>query len=169
RHRPGLPEGGVRAGREARGASRSHAARLRRRRPRRDASAGCRDGHLSAGSGLPAAVSPDSHRRARRRLPPQRLLGGPGRLPRGRARGRPAAIAEGRAGIGERMRGPLSTARAPGGDAMRPSPLARLVLYGFLAIFVVAAAYLLLDALGLWTRLPGALTRAVEIGTGAIL
>jgi putative flippase GtrA len=52
---------------------------------------------------------------------------------------------------------------------MRPSPLARFVLYGFIAIFVVAAAYLLLDALGLWTRLPGSLTRAVEIGTGAIL
>ncbi|MFY9549814.1 MAG: hypothetical protein WAU32_01575 [Thermoanaerobaculia bacterium] len=52
---------------------------------------------------------------------------------------------------------------------MKPPLLARLVLASFVWIFVLAATYLLLDAFGLWARLPVGLTHAVEVGTGLIL
>jgi hypothetical protein len=52
---------------------------------------------------------------------------------------------------------------------MNVPPLARLILWGFVAIFVFAAAYLLLDALGIWPRLPATLARGVEILTGLVL
>lgn len=52
---------------------------------------------------------------------------------------------------------------------MRPSPLARLIVSGFVAIFLFAAAYLLLDAFGIWTRLPAGLTHGAEVLTGLIL
>ena len=52
---------------------------------------------------------------------------------------------------------------------MRASPLARLLVSGFVAIFLFAAAYLLLDAFGIWPRLPAPLTHGVEVLTGLIL
>jgi hypothetical protein len=52
---------------------------------------------------------------------------------------------------------------------MKPSLLARLIVAGFIAIFVFAAAYLLLDAFGIWPRLPARLTHAAEVLTGLIL
>lgn len=50
-----------------------------------------------------------------------------------------------------------------------PPLLARLILGGFLAVFAFAAAYVLLDAFGVWPRLPAALVRGLELATGAIL
>ena len=52
---------------------------------------------------------------------------------------------------------------------MRPSLLARLIVAGFIAIFIFAAAYLLLDAFDVWPRLPARLTHAAEVLTGLIL
>ena len=52
---------------------------------------------------------------------------------------------------------------------MRVSPLARLILFAFICIFISAAGYLLLDALGVWSRLPTGLTRGIETVTGLIL
>ncbi len=52
---------------------------------------------------------------------------------------------------------------------MRVSPLARLILWGFLAIFMFAAAYLLLDSIGVWPRIPAAVSRSMEVATGLIL
>ena len=52
---------------------------------------------------------------------------------------------------------------------MKPSLLARLIVSGFIVIFVFAAAYLLLDAFGVWPRLPAGLTRGAEVLTGSIL
>jgi hypothetical protein len=50
-----------------------------------------------------------------------------------------------------------------------PPLLARLTLGGFLAVFAFAASYVLLDAFGVWPRLPAALVRGLELATGAIL
>ncbi len=44
---------------------------------------------------------------------------------------------------------------------MKVSPLARLILFGFVGIFIIAAGYLLLDAFGVWSRLPAGLTHGV--------
>ena len=52
---------------------------------------------------------------------------------------------------------------------MRPSLLARLIVAGFIAIFIFAATYLLLDAFGIWPRLPARLTHGAEVLTGLIL
>jgi hypothetical protein len=52
---------------------------------------------------------------------------------------------------------------------MKASPLARLIVAGFIAIFVFAGAYLLLDAFGIWPRLPAPLTHGAEVLTGLIL
>lgn len=52
---------------------------------------------------------------------------------------------------------------------MKPPLLARLILGGFIAVFAFAAAYLLLDAFGIWPRLPARLVRGLELATGAIL
>ena len=52
---------------------------------------------------------------------------------------------------------------------MRPHPLARLLVAGFVAIFLFAAAYLLFDAFGILPRLPVMLTHRVEILTGLVL
>ena len=49
------------------------------------------------------------------------------------------------------------------------SLLARAILSGFLFLFAFAAAYLLLDSLGFWERLPSGLTHGVEILSGLIL
>jgi hypothetical protein len=47
--------------------------------------------------------------------------------------------------------------------------LGRALLLGFVWIFFFAFAYLLLDSLGIWQTLPPALTRAVDLTTGAVL
>jgi hypothetical protein len=52
---------------------------------------------------------------------------------------------------------------------MKASLLARLVLGGFLAIFAFAGAYLLLDSLGVWPRIPAAVSKGMEVLTGLIL
>lgn len=52
---------------------------------------------------------------------------------------------------------------------MKASPLARLIVLGFVCIFLSATGYLLLDSLGIWTRLPAPVTRGVEVATGLIL
>lgn len=52
---------------------------------------------------------------------------------------------------------------------MKVSALARLLLGGFVAIFALAAVYILLDSLGVWNRIPFSLTRAIEWLTGLIL
>jgi hypothetical protein len=52
---------------------------------------------------------------------------------------------------------------------MKASLLARVVLGGFLAIFAFAGAYLLLDSLGVWPRIPASVSKGMEILTGLIL
>ena len=52
---------------------------------------------------------------------------------------------------------------------MKASPLARLIVAGFIAIFVFAGGYLLLDAFGIWPRIPAGLTHLAEVLTGLIL
>jgi hypothetical protein len=52
---------------------------------------------------------------------------------------------------------------------MKVATLARLLLLAFILIFISATAYLLLDSLGVWVRLPSALTRGVEVLTGLFL
>jgi hypothetical protein len=52
---------------------------------------------------------------------------------------------------------------------MKVAPLARLILFGFVGILTVAASYLLLDTLGVWSRLPAVLTHGIEVLTGLIL
>jgi len=52
---------------------------------------------------------------------------------------------------------------------MRVSPLARLLLIAFVCIFISAGGYLLLDALGIWPRLPAAVVQVIETVTGLIL
>ncbi|MGH9441030.1 MAG: hypothetical protein ACRD16_02025 [Thermoanaerobaculia bacterium] len=47
--------------------------------------------------------------------------------------------------------------------------LGRGMLLGFVWIFLFAAAYLLLDSLGLWQSLPPSLARGVDLLTGAVL
>ena len=47
--------------------------------------------------------------------------------------------------------------------------LGRALLFGFVWIFLFGFSYLLLDSLGLWGRLPGALTRALDLLVGLIL
>ena len=52
---------------------------------------------------------------------------------------------------------------------MKASLLARLILWGFLAIFAFAGAYLLLDSLGVWPRIPASVSQGMEVLTGLIL
>jgi hypothetical protein len=52
---------------------------------------------------------------------------------------------------------------------MRTPLLARALLIAFLILFAFAASYLLLDSLGVWEKLPAALTHGAEILTGLIL
>lgn len=47
--------------------------------------------------------------------------------------------------------------------------LGRVILWLFVWVFFLAAAYVLLDSLGLWSRLPDTLTRGLDIGTGLVL
>src|SRR5450759_1462919 len=47
--------------------------------------------------------------------------------------------------------------------------LGRALLLGFVWIFVFAIAYVLLDAFGLWQRLPATLAQAIDVLTGAVL
>jgi len=52
---------------------------------------------------------------------------------------------------------------------MKVAPLAKLILLAFVCVFISAGGYLLLDALGVWPRLPDGLTRPIEVVTGLIL
>lgn len=53
---------------------------------------------------------------------------------------------------------------------MKQTPLlGRILLAGFVWIFLFAFVYLLLDSLGVWQALPPALTRAADLTTGAVL
>ncbi len=52
---------------------------------------------------------------------------------------------------------------------MKAPLLARAILSAFLFLFAFAAAYLLLDSLGIWERLPAGLTRGLAILSGLIL
>jgi hypothetical protein len=52
---------------------------------------------------------------------------------------------------------------------MKKLVLGRLVVFGFVGVFLFAAAYLLLDSFGVWPRLPAALTKGVDIATGLVL
>jgi len=52
---------------------------------------------------------------------------------------------------------------------MKASLLARLILGGFLSIFALAGAYLLLDSLGVWPRIPASISKGMEVLTGLIL
>lgn len=52
---------------------------------------------------------------------------------------------------------------------MKTSPLARALFVAFVVLFLFAAAYLLLDSLGVWERLPGGLTHGVAVVSGLIL
>jgi hypothetical protein len=47
--------------------------------------------------------------------------------------------------------------------------LGRVILGLFVWVFFLAASYLLLDSLGLWSKLPDTLTRGLDIGTGLVL
>jgi hypothetical protein len=47
--------------------------------------------------------------------------------------------------------------------------LGRVILGLFVWVFFLAAAYVLLDSLDLWSRLPDTLVRGVDIGTGLVL
>jgi hypothetical protein len=47
--------------------------------------------------------------------------------------------------------------------------LGRVLLFGFLWIFLVVCSYLLLDTLGIWRNLPVGLTHAVNVATGLVL
>jgi hypothetical protein len=60
--------------------------------------------------------------------------------------------------------------RAPTIAGVRASPLlSRLILAGFIWVFLFAAVYLLLESVGLWSRLPGPLTRGIDLATGLVL
>jgi hypothetical protein len=52
---------------------------------------------------------------------------------------------------------------------MKVAPLAKLILLAFVCVFISAAGYLLLDAVGVWPRLPDVLARAIAVVTGLIL
>ncbi len=52
---------------------------------------------------------------------------------------------------------------------MKTSPLARALLVAFVVLFAFAAAYLLLDSLGAWERLPGGVTHGLAVVSGLIL
>ena len=52
---------------------------------------------------------------------------------------------------------------------MKVSLLARLILWSFVAVFAFAAAYLLLDAFGIWQGIPTSLTHGLEVLAGLIL
>lgn len=52
---------------------------------------------------------------------------------------------------------------------MKAPLLARAILSAFLFLFAFAAAYLLLDSLGIWERLPAGLTHGVAVLSGLIL
>ena len=52
---------------------------------------------------------------------------------------------------------------------MKASLLARLILWCFLSIFAFAGAYLLLDSLGVWPRIPASVSQGMEVLTGLIL
>lgn len=52
---------------------------------------------------------------------------------------------------------------------MKAPLLARAILFGFLFLFAFAATYVLLDSLGIWGKLPLAVTRGVEVLSGLIL
>ncbi len=52
---------------------------------------------------------------------------------------------------------------------MKTPLLARAILFGFLFLFAFAAAYLLLDSLGVWGMLPTGVTHGAEILSGLIL
>jgi hypothetical protein len=52
---------------------------------------------------------------------------------------------------------------------MKVALLARLLLLAFVCVFISAVGYLLLDVLGIWVRMPAALTQGVEVVTGLIL
>jgi hypothetical protein len=47
--------------------------------------------------------------------------------------------------------------------------LGRAIALAFVWIFVLAAAYVLLDGLDVWNRLPQALTGSIDVATGIIL
>ncbi len=47
--------------------------------------------------------------------------------------------------------------------------LGRMLLLGFFWVFFFAAAYVMLEPLGLWHRIPAGLARAIDILTGAVL
>lgn len=52
---------------------------------------------------------------------------------------------------------------------MKIAPLAKFILLAFICVFISAAGYLLLDAVGVWPRLPDVLARAIGVVTGLIL
>jgi hypothetical protein len=47
--------------------------------------------------------------------------------------------------------------------------LVRLMLAGFMAVFAVGALHITLASLGVWQKLPGALTNSIDMATGLIL
>lgn len=53
--------------------------------------------------------------------------------------------------------------------SMRTPILARLILLVFVWIGLYGGTYILLDSLGLWSRLPRAFTHALDLLTAAIL
>ena len=52
---------------------------------------------------------------------------------------------------------------------MRTPFLARLILCTFIWVGLYGGTYILLDALGLWSRLPDALTHGLNLLTAALL
>ncbi len=53
---------------------------------------------------------------------------------------------------------------------MKNAPVvSRILFWAFVWIFTFGGAYVLLDALGLWSSLPAPLTRALDIATGCVL
>jgi hypothetical protein len=47
--------------------------------------------------------------------------------------------------------------------------LGRTLLLGFVWVFAFGFAYLLMDSLGVWKTLPPAVTRTIDLMTGAVL
>jgi hypothetical protein len=52
---------------------------------------------------------------------------------------------------------------------MKKPDLGRLIILGFVGLFLFVAAYILLDALGIWPRLPAALAQVLNFAAGLVL
>jgi hypothetical protein len=51
----------------------------------------------------------------------------------------------------------------------RPNGLVRLMLAGFMAIFAIGVLHVTLASLGVWQKLPGAVTQGTDVATGLVL